>query len=206
MLDEPHRKPTDCRRSVPLPLRRDRAAAVHRVVGHFERRDRGGYHITTVYKWRECLRAGTAAAVVAPGLGTCIRRRTIRGSPLERGDPGSDPQRLRPPAAARAQPLPPVGGDVGRMGGIRHGRGRESPPGPADSGGRTGADRRRGGVPQRGDQLRRLPRAGPSLPRVAGGGGVVAELRCAAGRARLPPIQRNHSGKQRRRGRQPRGR
>ena len=38
---------------------------MHRVVGHFERRDHGGYHFTTVYKWRECLRAGTAAAVMA---------------------------------------------------------------------------------------------------------------------------------------------
>ena len=38
---------------------------MHRVVGHFECRDHGGYHFTTVYKWRECLRAGTAAAVMA---------------------------------------------------------------------------------------------------------------------------------------------
>ena len=93
------------------------------------------------------------------------RARALRGAPLERGDAARDPQRLRPAARARAQPLPRHGRHVGRLGRLR----RHGPAGPdrrKSAGRRARRGRRRRRRPPRGDQLRRLPRAVQPLPRL----------------------------------------
>ena len=113
--------------------------------------------------------------------------RLVDGPHLERGAARSGATRRAVADRARPQPVPQLGGDVGRLGRLRPvGDGRVRRRG---SHGRWGVGRRRcrDRSPRRGDELRGLPHPRPALSPLARGRGVGHRLRAADGRPLLRP-------------------
>ncbi len=133
-----------------------------------------------------------------PGRRGGARARQDRGASLERADPQRHPQGHPAAGRPRAKPLPPVGGHVRRVGGLRPDRRRRVRR-------RGGDQRRRRRRARRGHQLRRVPRADAPLPAEALGRrhAVAGLLHEVHGRARLRPRRPERGRPEPARARQP---
>jgi hypothetical protein len=133
-----------------------------------------------------------AAAVVPTGGSSGV----VGGSAVGRGPARRDPARASGPTQPRPEPVPRVGGDVGRMGRLRPPRLRLLRQGEA-----LGIGRDRG--PERGDQLRRLPRPHRAIHQGRRRRPVAVGVRRPHGRAVLPARRDDDPGRLPRRAREP---